>query len=585
MNDSQDMEERYIASIDLGTSKISVGVAKVQGSNVQVVYYKENASQGIRYSYVYNPKMVEDRLRAALSEAQQELRIKIKQVIVGLPRYYVRQETGSASIERENGDSQIEESEVRALKSEALGSYPLEDKNEVIYGAVAQSFSTEEEFNELENDIIGMTASKLEGNFKVFIGNRRHSINIDNVFRGMDISIARKYFTPGITAKAVLKDEQMENGVALMDIGAGVSSVTIFKGKIMRFYAAIPFGGNSITNDIKSECNISFSLAENIKKAYGACIPNKLSSFGEKILQINDENDEPVKKIPVKYLSEIITARMREIVEALLYEIERSNYAREDQLRAGVVVTGGCAELVNCANLVKEMSGYSVRIGSPRPFFSCDGCEEARTAGAATTMGMILSAKGDKSLNCAGISSSWASPAREPRTAIVREPVTEEIPAEEAVLETAAETSTGSVDSETSAHGSTDLGTSAPRTSVDGAASSDAGYHERGRDRTEESHATGMSDRGTSEAGATEAGSFESKSPIERSVLDGQFSEDGDYSSGFKPYGKDEARSWESDRGESGRKSREEKKEGPGLFKWVKHKLNKIYDEMGKEEV
>ena len=176
----------------------------------------------------------------------------------------------------------------------ALEEYPLSDsKNEVIYGAVAQSFSTEDSLNELENDIVGMTAEKLEGNFKVFIGSRRHSINIDNVFNSMGIAIAKKYFTPGITARAVLKEEQMENGVALIDIGAGVSSVTIFKGKIMRYYAAIPFGGNSNTRDIKTECNFSFDLAENIKRAYGACMPGKLSAMGEKSIQIVDENDEP----------------------------------------------------------------------------------------------------------------------------------------------------------------------------------------------------------------------------------------------------------------------------------------------------
>lgn len=395
------MEERYIASVDLGTSKIAVCVARILGHDVQVVYYKESSSDGIRHSYVFNPKKVENELRKAISEAQQELKIRIQQVIVGLPRYYVRQETASASTERTDPDSQIQESEIRAIKSMALEDYPLTDsRNEVIYGAVAQSFSTEESFNELENDIVGMTAERLEGNFKVFIGNRRHSINIDNVFNSLNIAIAKKFFTPGITARAVLKEEQLENGVALIDLGAGVSSVTIFKGKIMRFYAAIPFGGNSVTNDIKSQCNISFPLAENLKMAFGACMPGKLSAHGEKIIQINDEEGVPAMQVSVKYLSEIITARMKEIIEALLYEIQISGYAAEDVLRAGVVVTGGGADMVNCASYIKELSGYSVKIGYPRPYFSCEGCEEARNVSAATTMGMIMAAKGDRLMNC-----------------------------------------------------------------------------------------------------------------------------------------------------------------------------------------
>ena len=395
------MEERYIASVDLGTSKLAVCVARVQDQNVEVIYYKESPSLGIRYSYVLIPGKVKAGLRTAISEAQQALRIKIQQVIVGLPRWYVRQETASASMTRPEPDDLIQENEIRALKSMALESYPLEDSaKEVIYGAVAQSFSTEDCINEPENDIVGMAAETLEGNFKVFIGNRRYSSNIDSVFNDMGIAIAKKYFTPGITARAVLKSEQMENGVALIDIGAGVSSVTIFKDKIMRFYAAIPFGGNSVTNDIKSECNFSFELAENIKKAYGACMPNKLSSLGEKSIQIVDEDGNATAQVSVKYISEIITARMKEIIEALLFRIQESGYASEDDLRAGVVVTGGGAELVNCTNFIKDLSGYSVKIGRPRRFFSCEGCPEASEASAATSMGMILSAKGDRFLNC-----------------------------------------------------------------------------------------------------------------------------------------------------------------------------------------
>ena len=395
------MEERYIASVDVGTSKLAVCVARIQDQNVEVIYYKESPSLGIRYSYVLIPGKVKEEVRKAISEAQQALRIKIQQVIVGLPRWYVRQETASASMTRPEPDDLIQESEIKALKSMALESYPLEDSTkEVIYGAVAQSFSTEDSINEPENDIVGMAAETLEGNFKVFIGNRRYSSNIDSVFNDLGIAIAKKYFTPGITAKAVLKSEQMENGVALIDIGAGVSSVTIFKDKIMRFYAAIPFGGNSVTNDIKSECNFSFELAENIKKAYGACMPNKLSSLGEKSIQIVDEDGNTTAQVSVKYISEIITARMKEIIEALLFRIQESGFASEEDLRAGVVVTGGGAELVNCANYIKELSGYTVKVGRPRKLFSCEGCPEASETSAATSMGMILSARNDRFLNC-----------------------------------------------------------------------------------------------------------------------------------------------------------------------------------------
>lgn len=83
------MEEKHIASIDLGSSKIALTVARIEGENIQVVYYEETPSEGIRNSYVFNPKMVEDTLRIAIEKAESTLKIKILQAVVNLPRYYV----------------------------------------------------------------------------------------------------------------------------------------------------------------------------------------------------------------------------------------------------------------------------------------------------------------------------------------------------------------------------------------------------------------------------------------------------------------------------------------------------------------
>lgn len=395
------MEERYIAAIDLGTSKLGVCVASIRNQNVQIIYYKESPSAGIRNSCVTVPGKVLGKVRDAISDAQNALKITIHQVVVGLPRWQVVQETASAITDRDDCSKFISESEVRTLKSDALKSYPLKDsKKDTIYGAVAQSYSTEDCVNEPESEIIGMSAEKLEGNFKVFIGSRTYSTNIDKLFASMGIGIARKFFIPGITAKAILKAEEMENGVALIDIGAGVSSVTIFKDNLMRYYAAIPFGGDSITKDIESVCGFTNNMAENIKKAYGACMPDKLSTLGDKVIQIKNEDGKPFKRLSVKVLSEIINARMEEIVNALLYKIQESGLSSEDYLKRGLVVTGGGAELLNCINLFKELSGYSVKLGLPNRYVDCKDCPEASASSASTAIGMILTLKGDRSVNC-----------------------------------------------------------------------------------------------------------------------------------------------------------------------------------------
>lgn len=393
------MEEKNIVAIDLGSTKIAITVANVNGNDMQVTYYKERPSAGIRYSSVYNILHATDPLARIIREAEEALDIQINQVVVGMPKYPVRQESNSVMVNDRGEDTDITAEDIADLKSYAEDSYPLEDPSkEAIYGVVAQSFSDSENFQIIEDDIIGMVSDVLEGHFKIFIGKKSNLKKIDSVMAKTGISARKKYFTAETTAKAVLTDAEMENGVALIDFGGGSTSVTIYHGKVMRHYASIPFGGKNITDDIKSECQISERLAENIKLAYGACMPEKLQSLSEKVLQIISSNNEPSKQITVKYLSEIITARIEEIIMAILYEIEESGFG--DMLKSGLVITGGVAETANLSNFIYELSGYRVRTGYPKGQFSTSGCAGIKDPSAATSVGLILAAKDELGINC-----------------------------------------------------------------------------------------------------------------------------------------------------------------------------------------
>ena len=410
------MKDRYIATVDLGTGKLALSVARVNGEDVQVLLYREMPSDGVRYGRIFNPMLASRPLKAAIASAEEELGIRIRQVVIGLPRYGVRQETASASTQRSDPGSCISQAEIDAVKEMALDTYPIEDEaHEEMYGAVAQSFSTEDALNFSEQDVVGMPSASLEGNFKVFVGAKKAVSNIDIMLGNAGVAEAAKLFLPMSTAEAVLTGEEKENGVALVEMGAGVTSVTIYQDNILRYYYAIPFGGRNVTTDIKYECGFTERLAENIKLAFGACMPEKLQNMSEKVLQIRDEQDGTSQQLSVKYLSEIITARVREIMDAILFKVQESGYA--DKLRNGVVLTGGCANLVNCGNFIKQMSGYNVRIGYPRARrLSADGCPGIGETGAAATVGMLLVATADTHIDCASEKSQKAA-AKKPAAA------------------------------------------------------------------------------------------------------------------------------------------------------------------------
>ena len=420
-----DIKDRYIVAVDLGTSTIALTVAKIEGSNTQIVYYKETPSEGIRNSGVFNASKVSEPLAEAISQAESALGIKITQAVVGMPKYPVRQESNTGKIEGRGYDTDITADDIAELKRSAQDMYPLENPNmEAIYGAVAQSFSDGENFQIIENEIIGMTSDILEGNFKIFVGKKSSLAKIDTVLKKAGIVTARKYFTADTTAKAVLLDSEMENGVALIDFGGGCVSVSVYHGSIMRHYASIPFGGKNITSDIQieSEGSIGRELAENIKIAFGACMPEKLQNLSEKIIHIKSDNGEAEKKLPVKYLSEIITARCEEILMAILYEIQESGFA--DRLMSGIVVTGGCAQTANLGNLIYDISGYRVRTGYPKHLFSFEGCEGITDTSAATSLGLIMAAKDDHTINCAVAKDGYVPEMTVPEPEPVKDPET-----------------------------------------------------------------------------------------------------------------------------------------------------------------
>ncbi len=393
------MNERYIAAIDLGTSNIVLTIAQISGEDVRIIYHGDRPANGIKYSAVFIPKKVSAILNELVNEAENQLQMKISQVVVNYPKCDIRQETAEAEMDRSNPDESITAEEVESLKSIAQNDYPIENpETEQLYVAIPQSFSDDENFQLIEQDIIGVISKVFKGHFKLFIGKKSSVRNIYKVFNDLDIATTRLYFSPSTIAKAVLTEDEMDNGVALVDFGGGSTSVSIYNRKVLRYYASIPFGGKSITNDIRTECSISANLAENIKLAFGVCIPDKLQSLQEKIIQIEDQEMNGYKQIPVQYLSEVITARANEIIQAILYKIEQSGYA--DRLRNGVVITGGGANLANLANFIKELSGYNVRTGYPRHLVSFVDDIDSSKPELANSIGMILAAKEENNINC-----------------------------------------------------------------------------------------------------------------------------------------------------------------------------------------
>jgi cell division protein FtsA len=194
---------------------------------------------------------------------------------------------------------------------------------------------------------------------------------------------------PLASADAVLSQEEKEAGVALIDIGGGTTDLAIFKDGIIRHTAVIPFGGNVITDDIKEGCSIIEKQAELLKVKFGSAWPGE--NRDNEIVSIPGLRGRDPKEISLKNLSKIIHARVLEIIDQAFAEIKA--YGHEDprkKLIAGIVLTGGGAELKHIKQLVEYITGMDTRIGYPNEHLAGDSDEEISSPMYATAVGLVM---------------------------------------------------------------------------------------------------------------------------------------------------------------------------------------------------
>jgi cell division protein FtsA len=190
--------------------------------------------------------------------------------------------------------------------------------------------------------------------------------NIYRCVRKAGLEVANLTLEPLASSASVLTDEEMEAGVALVDIGGGTTDIAIFHDGIIRHTAVIPFGGNIITEDIRNGCYILPRYAEVLKVNHGYALEEAVKQ--NSVIAIPGLAGHPRREISTLRLTQIIQARMEEILDYVHSEIVSSGYSK--QLIGGIVMTGGGAQLRHMKQLVEYHTGMHCRIGSPNSHVS-----------------------------------------------------------------------------------------------------------------------------------------------------------------------------------------------------------------------
>jgi cell division protein FtsA len=340
---------------------------------------------GVHRGVVNNITQTIQSIQAAVDEAIAVSGIKIKDVVVGIAGQHIRSLQHSDYITRPNAEEVIDENDLEKLEKQVYKLVML--PGEEIIHVLPQEFKVDGQAEIIEP--VGMYGGRLEANFHVVVGQVSSIKNVGRCIKSTGLELAAITLEPLASAEAVLSHEEKEAGVALIDIGGGTTDLAIFKNGIIRHTAVIPFGGNVITEDIKEGCSIIEKQAELLKTKFGSAWPGENKE--NEIVSIPGLRGRDPKEITLKNLSKIINARVVEIIEQVFLEIK--NYGYEDpkkKLIAGIVITGGGAQLKHLKQLVEYITGMDSRIGYPNENLAGDSDENLSSPQYATAVGLLM---------------------------------------------------------------------------------------------------------------------------------------------------------------------------------------------------
>ncbi len=381
------MEKENIAvGLDIGTTKIVAMIGKKnEYGKLEILGVGKSKSLGVKRGVVDNITQTILSIQQAVLEAETNSGYKIQDVVVGIAGQHIRSIQHSDYISRSNAEEVIGNKDIDLLINQVhkLAMLPGEE----IIHVLPQEFKIDGQ-SEIKEPI-GMCGGRLESSFHVVVGQASSIRNVGRCIQSSGIELSGLTLEPLASADAVLSQEEKEAGVALIDIGGGTTDLAIFKDGIIRHTAVIPFGGNVITDDIKEGCSIIEKQAELLKIKFGSAWPGE--NKDNEIVSIPGLRGREPKEISLKNLSKIIHARVVEIIEQVFVEIKA--YGHEDPRRkliAGIVLTGGGAQLNHIKQLVEYITGMDTRIGYPNEHLAGNSDEEISSPLYATAVGLVM---------------------------------------------------------------------------------------------------------------------------------------------------------------------------------------------------
>lgn len=375
---------RYAVGIDIGTTTVRCVVGHIDATTgtPTIVGVGQALNSGMRKGVVANLTGPAQAIDDALGEAERMSGYQVDAATISINGAHILSTKADGMIAVGAMDHEIVEQDLARIEEVAtLGKVPA---NREILEIVPHSYRLDGQDN--IKDPRGMTGTRLEINANVVSALGPH---LNNLQRAAELAKVEPHgITPAVlgAAKAVLGEQQMENGVAVVDLGGATTSVAVFEEGDLQYVAVIPLGGVNITNDLAIGLKTDPEIAEKVKLGYATAVARKNDE------RITIKQDKESFNFESTDVDEIVEARLDEIFDAVQKELKKAG--RAGQLPSGIILTGGTAHIKGISEYTKVKLGLAARTGKSSGYAGvAENIEEPQFA---TAVGlMLLDAQGD----------------------------------------------------------------------------------------------------------------------------------------------------------------------------------------------
>ena len=389
VDDENQVPGELIIGLDIGTTKICCIVGELFDNRIEVIGVGTVPSLGLKKGIVVNIESTVTSIRQAMAKAEEEAGCDLHSVYVyvGIAGNHIKGFNSPGILAINNRE--IKQVDIDAV-IDAARTVKISENQRIIH-VMPQEYMVDDHTG-IQNPV-GMTGVRLVTNVHIVTADIGAVHNLVTCCNKAGLEVAELVLESIASAHAVLSKDEMELGVALIDICGGTTDLAVFYDGTIRHTCEIGLGGHNLTNDLSVGLRTPLQEAERLKEDFGGAISSIIKP--NLVVEVPTVGDREPRKVTQKVLVDILEARIIEILEMMNRELVISG--QKNKINGGIVITGGTALLANLVDLAEQIFDLPVRIGYPSGISG--KIDELQNPRCTTAVGLVMFGRNNQNIN------------------------------------------------------------------------------------------------------------------------------------------------------------------------------------------